>query len=238
MYHQPSPAMVRHWRGRLRLRTVKSDRELQQDVAAEVAWDPSVDEARIVIEAHDGTVTLVGQVHSHAQKWRAEAAVLRVGGVKGMVSRLAVDLPDRDKRPDAEIARAAHQALAWNALVPAGKVQATVEDGWVTLSGDVEWEYQSSAAEVALRSLTGIRGLLNLIQVKPRIEPRDVTHQVEAALRRCSGDPLRPVAVVVNGGTVTLSGEVASWRERYAIRRAAWAAPGVRNVVDQTTIKG
>lgn len=238
MYHQTSPAMVRHWRGRLRVRTVKSDRELQQDVAAEVAWDPSIDETRIVVEARDGTVTLTGQVHSHAQKWRAEAAALRVGGIKGIVSRLAIDLSDRDRRPDAEIARAAHQVLAWNSLVPAGTVRAAVEDGWVTLSGDVEWEYQSSAAEIALRSLTGIRGLLNLVQVKPRSEPRDVTRHIEAALRRCSGDPLRPVAVVVNGGTVTLSGQVASWRERRAVRRAAWAAPGVRNVVDQTTING
>lgn len=238
MYHQASAAMVRHWRGRLRLRTVKSDRELQQDVAAELAWDPSIDETRIVVEVRDGTVTLVGQVHSHAQKWRAEAAAMRVGGVKGIVSRLAIDLPDGDRRPDTEIARAAHQMLAWNALVPAGKVQAAVEDGWVTLSGEVEWEYQSSAAEVALRSLTGIRGLLNLVQVKPRTEPRDVARHVEAALRRCSGDPRRSVGVAVNGGTVTLSGEVTSWRERYAVRRAAWAAPGVRNVVDQTTIIG
>lgn len=238
MYHQASPAMVRHWRGRLRLCTVKSDRELQQDVAAEVAWDPSVDETRVVVDAHDGTVTLTGQVGSHAQKWRVEAAALRVGGVKGIVSRLAIDLPDRDQRPDAEIARVSHQVLAWNSLVPAGTVRAAVEDGWVTLSGEVEWKYQSSAAEIALRSLIGIRGLLNLIQVKPRIEPRDVTRHIEAALRRCSVAPLRPVAVAVNGGTVTLSGEVASWRERHAVRRAAWAAPGVRNVVDQTTISG
>lgn len=217
---------------------MKSDRELQLDVAAELAWDPSVDDGRIAVEARNGTVTLVGQVRSHAQKWRAEAAALRVGGARGLISQLAVDLAAGDRRPDTEIAQAAHQVLAWNALVPAGRLKVAAEDGWITLSGDVDWEFQSSAAEVALRSLVGIKGLLNLVQIKPATEPREVTRHIEAALRRCSRDPRQTVVVVMNGGTVTLSGEVASWRERYAVRRAAWAAPGVRNVVDQTAMIG
>ncbi|MBS0383433.1 MAG: BON domain-containing protein [Proteobacteria bacterium] len=217
---------------------MKSDHELQQDVSAELIWDPSVDDSHVVVEAHDGTVTLVGRVGSHAQKWRAEAAALRVGGVKGLVSRLAVELPNIDKRSDAEIAKAAREVLAWNASVPAGKVKVAVDDGWVTLSGEVEWEYQSNAAEVALRNLIGTQGLLNLIQIRPAVEPRDVTQHIEAALRRCAQNHPKAVSVVVNGGTVTLCGELDSWRERDAVRRAAWAAPGIRNVVDQTTITG
>lgn len=217
---------------------MKDDRELQLDVAAELAWDPSIDATRIVADVRDGTVTLTGQVHSHAQKWRAEAAARRVGGARGLISRLAVDLAVGDRRPDTEIAKTAHQVLAWNALVPAGKLKVAAEDGWITLSGDVDWEFQSSAAEVALRSLVGIKGLINLVQVNPATEPREVTRHIEAALRRCSRDPRQEVAVVMNGGTVTLSGKVASWRERYAVRRAAWAAPGVRNVVDQMAMIG
>lgn len=217
---------------------MKTDRELQHDVSAELAWDPSVDADRIRVEAGDGTVTLVGQVRSHAQKWRAEAAALRVGGVKGLISDLVVEGSKFDRRPDTEIAIAAHHALAWNALVPAGKVQVGVADGWVTLSGEVEWEYQSTAAEVALRSLVGIKGLLNLIQIRPSVEPRDVTRHIEAALRRCAQNHPKSISVVVNGGTVTLSGELESWRERHAVRRAAWSAPGIRNVVDQMTISG
>lgn len=217
---------------------MKSDRELQQGVSAELIWDPSVDDSRIHVEARDGTVTLTGQVGSYAQKWRAEAAALRVGGVKGLASQLAVDLMNIDRRPDGEIASAAHQVLAWNALVPAGKVKVTVQDGWVTLSGEVEWKYQSNAAEVALRNMIGMRGLLNLIQIKPRMEPGDVTRHIEAALRRCACDRPGPISVAVNGGTVTLSGELDSWRERKAVRHIAWAAPGIRSVVDQTTIIG
>lgn len=238
VYHQANPAADRYLTWHTERCAMKTDRELQQDVSAELIWDPSVDDSRIVVEARGGTVTLAGQVGSHSQKWCAEAAALRVGGVKGLVSQLVVELPNADRRPDQEIAKAAHQMLAWNAMVPAGKVKVAVEGGRITLSGEVEWEYQSNAAELALRNLIGTRDLLNLIQIRPRAEPGDVTRHIEAALRRCARTHPKAISIAVNGGTVTLSGELDSWRERNAVRRAAWAAPGIRNVVDQTTIIG
>ncbi|MBN8735853.1 MAG: BON domain-containing protein [Xanthomonadales bacterium] len=215
---------------------MKTDRELQRDVAAELDWDPSVDASRIDVEAHAGLVTLSGLVGSYAQKCHAQAAAWRVDGVDGVIADLDVELPGIDRRSDDDIARAARNVLAWNASIPPRKVKVAVNHGWVVLSGGVEWEYQSRAAESAMRNLVGITGLVNLIEIKPGVEPRDVTRQIEAALRRRSFRRARDIAVLVNGGTVTLCGQLDSSSERKAARLAAWRAPGVRNVVDQTTI--
>jgi osmotically-inducible protein OsmY len=195
-----------------------------------------VDAARIDVEAHAGIVTLAGLVSSHAQKCHAQTAAWRVGGVEGVIADLEVELPDNDRRSDDDIARAARDLLAWNTSIPSRRVKASVKHGWVLLSGSVEWEYQSRAAEAAVRNLVGIRGLVNLIEIRPGIEPRDVTHQIEAALRRRSFHGAKDVSVVVNGGTVVLRGQLDSSSERNAARLAAWRAPGVRNVVDHTTI--
>ena len=215
---------------------MKSDRELQRDVAAELDWDPSVDSSRIDVEACGGIVTLAGLVNSYAQKCHAQTAAWRVGGVKGVIADLEVELPDIGRRSDEEIAKAAHNVLEWNTSIPAHKVKASVKHGWVVLSGNVEWEYQSRAAESAMRNLVGIKGLTNLIEIRPAMEPRDVTRQIEAALRRRSCRRTRNVSVVVNGRTVTLCGQLDSPSERNATRLVAWRAPGVRNVVDETTI--
>jgi osmotically-inducible protein OsmY len=215
---------------------MKADRELQRDVAAELNWDPSIDASRIDVEAHAGIVTLSGLVNSYAQKYRAQTAAWRVGGVDGVIADLEVEVPDIEKRSDNDIAKAAHNVLAWNTSIPPRKVKASVKHGWVVLSGSVEWEYQSRAAEAAVRNLVGIKGVVNLIEIKPGIEPRDVTRQIEAALRRRSFRHAKNISVVVNGGTVTLCGQLDSSSERNAARLAAWRAPGVRNVVDQTTI--
>lgn len=227
-YSRPS---VRRW-------VVKSDGELQRDVSAELAWDPSVGANRISVEANDGTVTLAGKVASYARKCHAEAAALRVAGVRELVTHLAVELSATDRRSDEEIAGAARQVLAWNACVPAGRIMVAVDDGWITLSGEVEWAYQGTAAEMALRNLVGIKGLLNLAQVGPGVAPADVGRHMEAALRRCAQDRHGAISVAANGGTVTLSGELDSWQQRHAGRRAACAAPGIRNVVDGMTIGG
>lgn len=230
---QPNGSIVDACRGE---REMKTDRDLQRDVMAELNWDPSVDADRIDVEAHAGIVTLVGLVNSYAQKCHAQTAAWRVGGVEGVLADLEVVLPDIDRRSDADIARAAQDVLAWNTSIPQRKIKASVKHGWVVLSGSVEWEYQSRAAESALRNLVGIRGLVNLVEIKPRIEPRDVTCQIEAALRRRSRRRAADLSVVVNAGTVTLRGQVGSSSERNAVRLAAWRAPGVRNVVNQTTI--
>lgn len=215
---------------------MKTNRELQRDVTAELNWDPSVDANRIDVEAHDGIVTLTGLVNSYAQKHGAQTAAWRVGGVEGVITDLEVELPGGDWRSDGDIAKAARNVLAWNTSIPPRQVKVAVRHGWLVLSGSVEWEYQSRAAESAMRNLVGIKGLANLIEIKPRIEPRDVTRQIEAALRRRSFRHAKGISVVVNGGTVTLCGQLDSPSEREAARLAAWRAPGVRNVVNQTTI--
>jgi osmotically-inducible protein OsmY len=215
---------------------MKTDKELRRDVATELKWDPSVDASRIEVEARAGIVTLAGLVNSYAQKCRAQKAAWRVGGVEGVIADLEVELPGGDRRSDKDIARAAHNVLAWNASIPPRRIKVAVSQGWLVLSGHVEWEFQSRAAEDAVRNLVGIRGLVNLIEIKPAVEPRDVTCQIEAALRRRSFRRAKSVSVVMNGGTVTLCGQLDSPSERNAARLAAWRAPGVRNVVDQTTI--
>jgi osmotically-inducible protein OsmY len=215
---------------------MKSDQELQRDVTAELNWDPSVDASWIDVEAHAGIVTLSGLVNSYAQKCHAQTAAWRVGGVDGVSADLEVELPDFGRRSDNDIATAAHNVLAWNTSIPPRKVKASVKHGWVVMSGSVEWEYQSRAAEAAIRDMVGIKGLVNLIEIKPEIEPRDVTRQIEAALRRRSFRRAKEISVSVNGGTVTLCGQLDSSSERNAARLAAWRAPGIRNVVDQTTI--
>ena len=215
---------------------MKADRELQHDVAAELDWDPSIDASRIGVEVHEGVVTLAGLVDSYAQKCRAQTAAWRVDGVKGVIADLDVELPGADRRSDDGIARAARNMLAWNSSIPPRRVRVVVERGWVVLSGTVEWEYQSRAAESAMRDLVGIKGLVNLIEIKPETEPGDVARQIEAALRRRFFHHARDISVAVNGGTVTLCGRLDSSSERNAARLAAWRAPGVRSVVDQTTI--
>jgi osmotically-inducible protein OsmY len=215
---------------------MKTDEQLQHDVTDELAWDPAIDARRIAVEVRDGVAILGGQVGSYAQKCHAGCAAQRVAGVRGVAMELDVELPEADRRPDDEIAAAAHNTLAWHASVPRGSVKVTVKHGWIMLSGTVEWEYQSRAAEAAVRNLVGIRGLVNLVEIKPTIEPHDVTRQIEAALRRRAVHRAHHLSVVVNGGTVTLSGELDSWSERRAARGTAWNAPGIRNVVDHTTI--
>jgi len=215
---------------------MKTAKELQRDVTAELNWDPSVDSGRIDVEVQAGIATLTGLVNSYAQKCSAQTAAWRVSGVEGVIADLEVELPSNDWRSDRDIAKAAHNVLAWNTSIPPRRVKVAVKHGWLVLSGNVEWEYQSRAAESAMRNLVGIKGLVNLIEIKPRVEPRDVTRQIEAALRRRSFRRAKTISVVVNGGTVTLCGQLDSPSERNATRLAAWRAPGVRNVIDQTTI--
>lgn len=214
---------------------MKSDQELRRDVLAELRWDPATRECAIDAAAHDGLITLTGQVRSYAQRWRATAAALRVRGVGGVASTLQVELLPACCIPDATLCEAAYRALRWNTLIPPNCVRVTAEQGRVTLSGTLEWEYQRRAAEAELRDMLGVSDLLNLIEIKPRVEPQDVGRKIEAALRRRVLRRASEVSVIVNGGIVTLSGQLDSWSERHAARHAAWAAPGVRNVIDETT---
>ncbi|MEO8670701.1 MAG: BON domain-containing protein [Tahibacter sp.] len=214
---------------------MKNDRMLQEDVIAELGWDPAVDAARIGVEVINGIVTLAGHVDSYAQKWAAERAAQRVAGIKGLAIELAVVLPGSHQRTDADIAAAARTSLEWSVSVP-GNVDVVVEGGWVTLTGEVEWSYSRTVAENCVRYLIGVKGVINGIVVKPKTSVHDVKLKIESALQRRAHRDSKAIAVHVVDGTVTLSGAIDSWAERDAVEQAAWNAPGVHNVIDKLTL--
>jgi osmotically-inducible protein OsmY len=215
---------------------MSNDRQLQQDVIAELGWDAAIDASRIGVETRDGIVTLSGHVESYAQKWAAERAAQRVSGVKGVAVEMDVVLPGSSQRTDADIARMASNALEWNVLVPRDAVAVLVEDGHVTLSGEVEWAYVRNAAESSVRGLSGVKNVANLIRIRPQIKPGDVKTKIEAALQRRAHLDARAITVEVDHGTVTLAGTVDSLAERVTVENAVWNAPGVQNVVDHLVV--
>jgi osmotically-inducible protein OsmY len=215
---------------------MSNDRQLQQDVIAELGWDATVNATRIGVEAKNGIITLSGHVESYAQKWAAELAAQRVGGVKGVAVEMYVVLPGSSQRTDADIASAARNALEWNVLVPRDAVAVMVEDGHITLSGDVEWAYVRSAAESSVRGLQGVKDVSNLIRIRPQIKPSDVKTKIEAALQRRAHLDARSISVDVDKGTVTLAGTVDSLAERVTVENAVWNAPGVQKVVDNLIV--
>jgi osmotically-inducible protein OsmY len=218
---------------------MKTDTQLQHDVSAELKWEPSVHAARIGVEAKDGVVTLVGEVDSYSEKWKAERAVHRVAGVRAVTTELKVHLTGLGKRTDADIAEAVEHVLDWTSSLPTGAVKVVVEEGWVTLSGDVEWQYQRQAATDGVRTLMGVTGVSDLIRIRPSLTSATATAvkaDIEAALRRTSIADARKISVTVHGNEVTLSGTVHSWDERNMAANSAWGVPGVRNVIDSLTL--
>jgi osmotically-inducible protein OsmY len=209
---------------------------VQQDVIAELKWEPSINAAQIGVEVKDGIVTLAGHVSSYAEKWDAERAAQRVSGVKALAVEMDVKLPGSSKRNDADIARSAKDVLQWMTYLPKDSVTVMVEDGWVTLSGEVDWEYQRQAAAGGVRYLMGVTGVSDQITVKPKVSLSAVKSDIEAALKRRATADAQKISVGVRGADVTLSGTVHSWSERDLARNAAWGTPGVRNVVDNITI--
>ena len=218
---------------------MKTDKQLQMDVINELAWDPRVTEKEIGVAARDGVVTLTGSVASCAQKHAAVQAAGRVGGVKGIADELEVELPGDHRRTDADIAHAAVSALRWDVEVPSDRVTVRVEGGRVTLEGDVEWQYQKTAAERDVRSLTGVQGVTNLIAVRPHpVSTAAVAQRIKDALRRNAELDAERITVEANDGRVTLRGQVRSWVERHDAEHAAWGAPGVSHVEDRITVGG
>lgn len=215
---------------------MKTDQQLQQDISAELKWDPSVHAAHIGVEVKDGVVTLAGQVDSYAEKWRAEHAAQRVPGVRAMATALTVHLTSLTERTDADIAEAIENVLDWNSSLPEGAVQVMVEGGWVTLSGDVDMQFQRQAAADSVRHLMGVKDVSNQISIKPSVKVSVVKADIEAALKRSSATDAAAISVAVHGSDVTLSGTVHSWDERTTATSAAWGTPGVRNVVDMLTL--
>jgi osmotically-inducible protein OsmY len=214
---------------------MKTDTQLQQDVLAELKWQPSVHAAGIGVEVKDGVVTLSGEVSSFVEKWDAQRAAQRVAGVTALAIDLKVKLSAFGKRTDADIARSAQTALDWSTTLTPDSVKVMVEAGWITLSGDADWQYQKQAATDCVRRLSGVTGVSNQMAIKPKVAMSSVKADIEAALKRVARAGAPKISADVSADIVTLTGTVGSWAERDLALDAAWGAPGVRSVVDNMT---
>jgi osmotically-inducible protein OsmY len=212
------------------------DSTLKQDVLDELDFEPSIDANDIGVAVEDGVVTLSGHVPNYSQKQAVERAVARVKGVRGIAEQIEVRYAGGAGMADDEIARRAVDTLKWSTLIPDGKVQVTVEDGWVTLKGKLDWNHQKIGAADALRDLKGVTGISNQIELAPRVSSKDVKRRIEDALNRSAHIEASGIAVEVAGNKVTLKGRVKAWSERRLVEQAAWATPGVTTVSDQLTI--
>jgi osmotically-inducible protein OsmY len=216
--------------------STRTDEEIQRDVLEELKWDTRVQPNEIGVAVKDGIVTLTGWVDSYLKKIAAEEAAHRVRGVKAVANDIEVRLPTSSERTDADLAKAALNALEWEAAIPADKLDVTVSKGWVTLKGEVEYGFQKRLAERVVERLSGVKGVTNLITVKPRLSPEDLKQNIEKALVRNAETDARRITVEVEGSKVILRGTVRSYAEKKAAEDAAWAAPGVSEVENRIVI--
>jgi osmotically-inducible protein OsmY len=215
---------------------MRSDSEIERDVKEELQWDPDLDATDIAVSAKNGVVTLTGFVRSYTDKYEAEAAAKRVAGVAGVANDIEVRMPSVDERPDPEIARDAVAAIKSQLPISSEHIKVVVKNGWVTLEGQVEWQYQRSTAETAVRRIKGVKGVSNLIQLKPRAAPAEIKRKIQEAFKRNAEVDANRILVETNGGEVILKGTVRSWIEREEAERVAWSAPGVTKVSDQIIV--
>jgi osmotically-inducible protein OsmY len=215
---------------------MKSDEEIERDVREELKWEPDLDATDIATSVKDGVVTLAGFTKSYTDRLEAEIAAKRVAGVLAVVNDIEVRLPAIDQRPDPDIARDAVAALKQELPISHDKIKVVVKGGWITLEGAVDWQYQKSAAENAMRKVRGIKGVTNVITVKPKVEPSELKRKIQEAFKRNAEVDAERITVEANGSEVVLKGTVRSWIEREEAERVAWSAPGITNVEDRIVV--
>jgi osmotically-inducible protein OsmY len=215
-----------------------SDSSLRQNILDELEFEPSIDANDIGVAVEDGIVTLSGHVQNYSQKQAAERIVARVKGVRGIAEELEVRYPGGSGVADDEIARRVLDTLKWSTQVPDGKVQVTVQKGWVTLSGKLDWNYQKVGAANAIGDLKGVTGVTNKITIKPQVTSVDVRKRIEEALKRSAEVEARDITIDVAADKVTLKGRVKTWNERWLVEDTAWATPGVTHVSDELIVGG
>jgi Lar family restriction alleviation protein len=215
---------------------MRADSDIRRDVEDELRWDPDIDATDIAVTVRNGVVTLTGVVRSYMQNYQAESDAQRVAGVVAVANDIQIRLPDVDERPDPEIAREAVARIQGELPYPWNKVRLIVRDGWLSLEGEVEWNYQRERAQEAVRRVRGVKGITNSIEVKPRATPIEIRRKIEEALRRAAELDANHITVEANGGDVILRGTVRSWAERQQAERAAWLAPGVAKMDNRIII--
>ncbi|MDB5610023.1 MAG: Ornithine aminotransferase [Bradyrhizobium sp.] len=215
---------------------MKSNEEIERDVREELKWDPDLDASDIAVSVKDGVVTLAGFVKSYTDRLEAEQAAKRVAGVRAVANDIEVRLPAIDQRPDPDIARDAVAALKAELPISHDRIKVIVKDGWVTLEGAVEWQYQKTTAENAMRKVKGVKGVTNVVTVKPKVEPSELQRKIIDAFKRNAEVDANRITVEANGSEVILKGTVRSWIEREEAERVAWSAPGVTKVEDRIVV--
>jgi len=213
-----------------------NDKQLQQAVIDELAWEPSVTSEHIGVTAREGIVTLSGRVPSYWEKRAANAAATRVKGVKAVAEEIEVKLFGGNIWADDKIAERGVQHLASDGSVPKDKVKLTVDKGWITLTGEVDWNYQKTAAEYAVNRLTGVLGVTNDIKIKPHVQAFEVREKIETALKRTAAFDAQHLSINIDGSKVTLGGRLNNWHERDIAETAAWSVPGVTQVQDKISL--
>jgi osmotically-inducible protein OsmY len=216
---------------------MRSDSEIEKNVKAELEWDPDLDATDIAVSVKNGVVTLTGFVKSYTDRYEAEIAAKRVAGVVAVANDIEVRMPSVDERPDPDIAREAAAAIKSQLPISSQNIKIIVKNGWATLEGEVEWQYQRQTAESVVRRIKGVKGVSNTILLRPRAEPTEVKRKIQEALRRSAEVDANRIEVEAHGGEVILKGAVRSWIEREEAERAAWAAPGVTKVEDRIVVR-